>query len=101
MAPKVFNQIKEDEIIFSDSATSQKLLDLLEPILSAIVETDSRLRYFACESLYNVTKVVRTQLIPGKQLENQPLGGAFRVSTPYFRSICTIVYFNIPAYIRF
>ena len=42
-----------------------KLKDLLEPILSAIVETDSRLRYFACESLYNVTKVVRTQLIPG------------------------------------
>ena len=59
-----------------------KLKDLLEPILSAIVETDSRLRYFACESLYNVTKVVRTQLIPGKQLENQPLGGAFRVSMP-------------------
>ena len=44
----------------------------MEPILSAIVETDSRLRYFACESLYNVTKVVRTQLIPGNQLENQP-----------------------------
>ena len=78
-----------------------KLKDLLEPILSAIVETDSRLRYFACESLYNVTKVVRTQLIPGKQLENQPLGGAFWISRPYFRSICTIVYFNIPAHIRF
>ena len=36
------------------------------------METDSRLRYFACESLYNVTKVVRTQLIPGNQLVNQP-----------------------------
>ena len=50
--------------------SSQKpIKDLLEPILSAIVETDSRLRYFACESLYNVTKVVRTQLIPGKQVK--------------------------------
>ena len=45
MAPKVFNQIKEDEIIFSDSATSQKLLDLLEPILR-------------CEKLKNVPKII-------------------------------------------
>ena len=45
MAPKVSNQIKEDEIIFSDSATSQKLLDLLEPILR-------------CEKLKNVPKII-------------------------------------------
>ena len=49
----------------------KQIKDLLEPILSAIVETDSRLRYFACESLYNVTKVVRTQLIPGRQFWHQ------------------------------
>ena len=36
---------KEDEIIFSDSATSQKLLDLLEPILR-------------CEKLKNVPKII-------------------------------------------
>ena len=42
------------------------LTDLLEPIFHASVESDSRVRYFACESLYNVTKVVRTQLIPGR-----------------------------------
>lgn len=40
------------------------LTDLLGPILHATQESDSRVRYFACESLYNVTKVVRTQLIP-------------------------------------
>ena len=45
MVPKVSNQIKEDEIIFSDSATSQKLLDLLEPILR-------------CEKLKNVPKII-------------------------------------------
>ena len=40
------------------------LTDLLGPILHATQESDSRVRYFACEALYNVTKVVRTQLIP-------------------------------------
>ena len=54
-----------------NTSPKQQIKDLLEPILSAIVETDSRLRYFACESLYNVTKVVRTQLIPGKILWHQ------------------------------
>ena len=39
------------------------LSELLEPILHAAAEQDSRLRYFACESLYNVTKAVRTLLI--------------------------------------
>ena len=39
------------------------LTELLGPILHAAQESDSRLRYFACESLYNVTKAVRTQLI--------------------------------------
>lgn len=40
------------------------LTDLLGPIIHATQESDSRVRYFACEALYNVTKVVRTQLIP-------------------------------------
>lgn len=74
--------------------SSQKpIKDLLEPILSAIVETDSRLRYFACESLYNVTKVVRTQLIPGKQVKALRDMNLFK---QLFRPICTFVHFNIP-----
>ena len=30
--------------------------ELLEPILDALIDNDSRVRYFACESLYNVVK---------------------------------------------
>ena len=41
----ILTDLKEDEIIFSDSATSQKLLDLLEPILR-------------CEKLKNVPKII-------------------------------------------
>lgn len=39
------------------------LTELLEPILCAATESDSRLRYFACEALYNVAKAVRGVLI--------------------------------------
>ena len=31
--------------------------DLIRPILTCMSDTDSRVRYYACESLYNVTKV--------------------------------------------
>ena len=39
------------------------LTELLEPIFCAATESDSRLRYFACEALYNVAKAVRGVLI--------------------------------------
>ena len=35
--------------------------DLIRPILTCMSDTDSRVRYYACESLYNVTKVSTEQ----------------------------------------
>jgi len=38
--------------------------DLTNPILACFLDTDSRVRYYACESLYNVAKVGRGALLP-------------------------------------
>lgn len=38
--------------------------DLIRPILTCMSDTDSRVRYYACESLYNVTKVAREHVLP-------------------------------------
>lgn len=38
--------------------------DLVNPILVCLSDTDSRVRYYACESLYNVTKVARQNILP-------------------------------------
>ena len=38
--------------------------DLISPILSCLKDADSRVRYYACESLYNVVKVARENVLP-------------------------------------
>jgi len=38
--------------------------ELVRPILACFLDTDSRVRYYACESLYNVSKVGRGALLP-------------------------------------
>jgi len=38
--------------------------DLINPILECLSDADSRVRYYACESLYNVIKVLRENIIP-------------------------------------
>ena len=37
---------------------------LLPPILCALTDMDSRVRYYGCEALYNVGKVARSRLLP-------------------------------------
>lgn len=39
------------------------LHQLLPPLLSCFTDQDSRVRYYACESLYNIAKVTRTRLL--------------------------------------
>jgi vacuole morphology and inheritance protein 14 len=36
---------------------------LLPPVLSCFTDQDSRVRYYACEALYNVAKVTRTRVV--------------------------------------
>ena len=38
--------------------------ELVNPVLSCMDDSDSRVRFYACESLYNVTKVTRDHILP-------------------------------------
>ncbi|UYV65840.1 VAC14, partial [Cordylochernes scorpioides] len=38
--------------------------DLVMPILACFTDQDSRIRYYACEALYNIVKVARSAVLP-------------------------------------
>lgn len=38
--------------------------ECVRPILTCFLDSDSRVRYYACESLYNVTKVAEANILP-------------------------------------
>lgn len=38
--------------------------EVVRPILTCFLDSDSRVRYYACESLYNVTKVAKANILP-------------------------------------
>ncbi|XP_025031566.1 protein VAC14 homolog isoform X2 [Python bivittatus] len=40
------------------------LKELIEPVLTCFSDADSRLRYYACEALYNIVKVARGSILP-------------------------------------
>ncbi|EDO30641.1 predicted protein [Nematostella vectensis] len=40
------------------------LKDLIPPVLSCFYDQDSRVRYYACEALYNIAKVARGSVLP-------------------------------------
>ena len=40
------------------------LKDLIPPVLSCFYDQDSRVRYYACEALYNISKVARGSVLP-------------------------------------
>lgn len=44
--------------------TGQYIEDLIRPILACFCDSDLRVRYYACESLYNVVKVARGAVLP-------------------------------------
>lgn len=44
--------------------TGQYIEDLVHPILACFCDSDLRVRYYACESLYNVVKVARGAVLP-------------------------------------
>jgi len=53
------------------------LHQLLPPLLRCFTDQDARVRYYACESLYNVAKVCRTRLLA---YFNQIFGALARIS---------------------
>lgn len=36
----------------------------MQPVLSCFNDQDSRVRYYACETLYNIVKVARSSVLP-------------------------------------
>jgi vacuole morphology and inheritance protein 14 len=44
--------------------TGRYVSELVKPIVSCMGDSDSRVRFYACESLYNVTKVARNDVLP-------------------------------------
>ncbi|GMI90220.1 hypothetical protein like AT2G01690 [Hibiscus trionum] len=45
------------------SEASQHLEQIVPPVLSSFSDQDSRVRYYACEALYNIAKVVRGDFV--------------------------------------
>lgn len=49
----------------SDSEPPPEIVEeVIGPILTCFLDSDPRVRYFACESLYNVTKVAKANALP-------------------------------------
>ena len=40
------------------------LKNLIPPVLACFYDQDSRVRYYACEALYNIAKVARGSVLP-------------------------------------
>lgn len=55
------------------------LKELIEPVLTCFNDADSRLRYYACEALYNIVKVARGAVLPHF---NVLFDGLSKVTTP-------------------
>lgn len=56
------------------------LKELIEPVLTCFNDADSRLRYYACEALYNIVKVARGAVLPHF---NVLFDGLSKVSAPH------------------
>uniref|UniRef100_A0A2K6DPW3 VAC14 component of PIKFYVE complex n=1 Tax=Macaca nemestrina TaxID=9545 RepID=A0A2K6DPW3_MACNE len=53
------------------------LKELIEPVLTCFNDADSRLRYYACEALYNIVKVARGAVLPHFNVLFDGLKGCF------------------------
>ncbi|XAR63679.1 hypothetical protein NMG60_11023704 [Bertholletia excelsa] len=60
------------------SEAAQHLEQIVPPVLNSFLDQDSRVRYYACEALYNIAKVVRGDFII---FFNQIFGALCKLST--------------------
>lgn len=44
--------------------SGQHVQDLIPPVLGCLSDPDSRVRYYACEALYNIAKAHRARILP-------------------------------------
>lgn len=38
--------------------------DIVPPVLACFADQDARVRYYACESMYNIAKVAKGEILP-------------------------------------
>lgn len=69
-------------ILYQDAGLYLK--NLIPPVLTCFYDQDSRVRYYACEALYNIAKVARGSVLP---FFNDVFDGLSKVST-----LCTVYY---------
>lgn len=48
----------------SDVRLLRRAQKIVPPVLHSFIDQDSRVRYYACEALYNIAKVARGGIIP-------------------------------------
>ena len=53
-----------DSVYFFEQDASNYVNELVKPVLSCFFDSDSRVRYYGCESLYNIVKVARSSVLP-------------------------------------
>lgn len=63
-------------ILYQDAGLYLK--NLIPPVLTCFYDQDSRVRYYACEALYNIAKVARGSVLP---FFNDVFDGLSKVST--------------------
>ena len=57
------------------------LQDITAPVIACFVDLDSRVRYYACESMYNIAKVAQSDILI---FFNEIFDGLSRVSLHYY-----------------
>ena len=50
------------DLSFKDSTSYVQ--ELVKPVLTCFFDSDSRVRYYGCESLYNIVKVAKGAVLP-------------------------------------
>ena len=79
--------------IFQDSGLYLK--ELIEPVLTCFNDSDSRLRYYACEALYNIVKVARGAVLPHFNVLFDGLSKVNHTLGPYSTHSSSIVHIVI------
>lgn len=47
----------------AEGGIKEYLKELVPPVLACFADNDSRVRYYACEAMYNISKVARTDIL--------------------------------------
>ncbi len=64
------------------------LPELVQPVLTCFEDQDARVRYYACESLYNISKVARGAVLV---FFNNIFDGLCKVRSPCWHGNCVVI----------